>query len=115
MSSEYILEELQEKTRLKFKGSHAKAALDLLLYILQRIPLEVKDKEEYQPYLAQTKDLVPEQDTSILALAMLEDVDYLVTGDKADFLENKKVRTLTQVKLKSPREMLDILLEKSGD
>jgi hypothetical protein len=37
-------------------------------------------------------------------------VDFFVTGDK-DFLNNENVRKLLGEKLKSPREMLDLLLQ----
>ncbi|OGF57347.1 MAG: hypothetical protein A2Z21_02365 [Candidatus Fraserbacteria bacterium RBG_16_55_9] len=113
ITSEYILEELRGKIRLKFKGPHTKAALDLLLYIVQRIPLEAKQREACQPHLAHAEQLVPQQDAPILALALLDDVDYFVTGDKVDFLENKEVQALTHGRMQSPREMLDILLGKT--
>jgi putative PIN family toxin of toxin-antitoxin system len=108
VSSEYILAELQKKVRLKFKGPQKEAALDLLLYLLQRIPLDVKPLKEYQPNLARARTMVPEQDAPILAVAMLPEVDYFVTGDK-HFLENEDVLALPEVEVKSPRAMLTLL------
>ena len=110
VTSEYILEELREKIRLKFKEEHVRSALDLLLFLLQRLLLEVKHVEEYRVHLEEAKARVPEQDAPILALALLEDVDYFVTGDKEDFLENEGVQALLGEKMRSPREMLDLLL-----
>ena len=55
--------------------------------------------------------MVPEQDTPILAVALLQDVDYLVTGDREHFLENERVKALLGMRLKFPREML-LVLEK---
>jgi len=114
VTGEYILEELREKVRLKFKEPHAKAALDLLLYILPRMALEVKPPEAYRPHLEPAKGLVPEQDAPILAMALADDVDFFVTGDR-DFLDNEEVRKLLGKKLKSPREMLDLLLREPPD
>lgn len=42
VTSEYILEELRRKIGEKFQGAQEEAALDLLLFILSRIPLEAK-------------------------------------------------------------------------
>lgn len=42
----------------------------------------------YAPYLAEAQKLIREKDAPILAALMLEDITYLVTRDKRDFLEN---------------------------
>jgi len=105
---EYILEELRRKIREKFQGSQKEEALDLLLFILGRIPLEVKKEGEYRQNLPRALEVVPEQDAPILAVALLEDVDYLVTGDH-HFLEGEEVKALLGKRLKSPREMLTLL------
>lgn len=112
--SDYILEELRRKIRGKFQGPQKEVALDLLLFILSRIPLEVKEQNEYRKNLARALELVPEQDAPILATAMLEDVDYLVTGDKAHFLDNGRVKALLGARLKSPRAMLTLLESEPG-
>jgi putative PIN family toxin of toxin-antitoxin system len=110
VTSDYILEKLRGKIRIKFKGSQKEAALDLLLRILSSISVEVKRKQDYQANLAAALTYVPEQDAPILALAMLEDVDYFVTGDKKDFLENPKLTgTLWQAKIVSPKQLLELL------
>jgi len=114
VTSDYILEELRRKIRAKFQGPQKEAALDLLLLILSRIPLEVKEQKEYRNSLTRALELVPEQDAPILAVAMLEDVDYLITGDKAHFLDNEGVKALMGAKLKSPRAMLTLLEEEQG-
>ncbi len=110
VTSDYILDELREKIRLKFKGSQKEAALDLLLFILSRIRIEVKRREEYESNLAEALELVPEQDAPILAIAMLADVDYFVTGDVRDFFQNPKLQdTPWQAKIKRPHELLELL------
>jgi len=111
VSTDYILEELREKVRRKFKEPHRERALDLLLFLLQRLSLEVKRFEEYQMNLDRAKGLVPEQDTPILAAAMLEEIDYFVTGDKSHFLENERVCSILGTRLQSPNGMLSLLLE----
>jgi putative PIN family toxin of toxin-antitoxin system len=112
VTSDYILAELQEKIRLKFKPPQRETALDLLLYLLQRIPLEVKQPAAYLPNLAQARASVPdEEDAPILAVALLPDIDYFVTGDKAHFLGNEQARALLGQRLVSPRQLLDLLLK----
>jgi predicted nucleic acid-binding protein len=108
VTSEYLLDELRQKIREKFQGDQKEAALDLLLFILSRIPLDVKKAGQYRQNLPRALEVVPEQDAPILALALLEDVDYLVTGDK-HFLESEEVKALLGERLKSPREMLTLL------
>lgn len=114
VTSDYILEELRENIRRKFTGPQRAAALDLLLYLLERLALAVKHAAEYERHLARARQLVPRQDTPILAAAMLEDVDYLVTGDHAHFLDNPRVKALAEVTLVSPREILNLLTFHQG-
>jgi len=109
IETDYILEELREKVRSKLKGEQREKALDLLLFLLQRLPLKVKRFDEYSVNLSKVEGLVPEEDTPILAAAVQQEVDYFVTGDKIHFLENKGVRSLLKAKLKSPKEMLEVL------
>lgn len=111
VAADYILEELRQRIRDKFQGHQKEEALDLLLLLLSRTPLQVKEKNEYQHNLPRALELVPEQDAPILAVALLEEVDYLVTGDKIHFLESEEVKSLLGKKLKSLREMLTLLEE----
>lgn len=108
VTSEYILEDLREKIRLKVKEPYAGEALGLLEHLLHRAPLEIKPLDGVLSHLQRARELVPAQDAPILALAMLDDVDYFVTGDE-DFLGSEEVRSYLGRKLKSPREMLELL------
>lgn len=107
-SSEYILEELQGKIRIKYSGAQKEAALDFLLLLLGRISLDVKRLDGYYHLLKGLEKIVPDQDTPILAVGMLNDIDYLVSGDK-DFIKNKKVDALDTATVVTPRQMLDVI------
>ena len=74
-----------KKVRSKLKGEQREKALDLLLFLLQRLPLKVKRFDEYSVNLSKVEGLVPEEDTPILAAAVQQEVDYFVTGDKIHF------------------------------
>ena len=107
VTSDYILEELKQKITMKFTGPQKERALTLLLFILSRMQMKVIKRPEYQENLEQTKGVVPEQDTPILAVALLRDVDFLVTGDN-HFLKNQKVEALG-VSVLSPSDMLGLI------
>ncbi|MBI1730466.1 putative toxin-antitoxin system toxin component, PIN family [Candidatus Acetothermia bacterium] len=110
VTSEFILEELREKIRIKFKGPQKAQALDLLLHILAQIDLDVKAAETYRGKLALAETFVPEQDAPILALAMLDEVDYFVTGDLTHFQSNPNITAMPwRTKILSPRELLELL------
>lgn len=46
----------------------------------------------------------------ILAAAMVEDIDILVTGDK-HFLDNKKLKSCSKITVKKTVEVLDMLIK----
>jgi len=90
--TDFIIEELRENFKKKYKPEEWGRALDLLLRFLGTGYIEVKRWEEYSPYLEEAKKLTNEKDAPVLAAAMLDDIDYLITRDKKAFLENKKLK-----------------------
>ena len=105
--TDYILEELRSNIEEHYTSDERQIALNLLFDILQTGRIEVKTWEEYSPHLPKAMELTNEKDAPILAAAMLEDVDYLITRDKKAFLKNKKLRiTPWQHKIYSPRDFL---------
>jgi predicted nucleic acid-binding protein len=108
--TDFILEELRRKFSEMYGPQETQAALDNFLQFLATGSLEVKTYEEYFPHLEKAEKLIREKDAPILAAVMLEDIDYLVTRDKRDFLENESLReTPWMAKIKDPQEMLSLL------
>lgn len=106
----FILEELRKKFSEMYGPEETQAALDNFLQFLGTGSLEVKTYEEYSSHLAEAEKLIREKDAPILAAVMLEDIDYLVTRDKRDFLENERLRETPWIaKIKDPRELLALL------
>ncbi|MFQ5793702.1 MAG: putative toxin-antitoxin system toxin component, PIN family [Candidatus Bipolaricaulia bacterium] len=108
--TDFILEELREKFAGLYQPEEFQAALDNFLQFLGTGKIEVKIYEAYAPYLNEARVLIVEKDAPILAAAMLPDIDYLITRDKRDFLENPKLQGTPWIKkIKSPQELLALL------
>lgn len=113
--TDFILEELRENIGEQYTEPQKAVALDLLLLILETGRLEVKQWEEYAPYLEEALALIPEKDAPILAAVMLPDVDLFVTNDEKHFLKNQKLRgTPWAAKIRSPIDFLRRLEEGSS-
>jgi len=101
--SDYILLESRKNIEKKFTGDRKKMALDVLERLIISEALQVKGKGDYRVHLEEAKNLINEKDSPILACAMLEDVDILITGDR-DF-HTKRVKK--RVKVMSAGEFLE--------
>ncbi|MFQ5795100.1 MAG: putative toxin-antitoxin system toxin component, PIN family [Candidatus Bipolaricaulia bacterium] len=103
-------EELKRNISEKYSERQREEALDLLLTILSTGRIEIKGKDAYQKHLDEAKEMINEEDTPILAAAMLGDIDILVTGDK-DFLENHQIKLSEKIRVKRTKEILEQLEE----
>ena len=90
--TDFIIEELKRKFTELYGPGEVQAALENLLTFLGSGLVEVKNLKEYARNIPVAKTLIREKDAPILATVMLDDIDYLVTRDKGDFLENEAVR-----------------------
>ena len=105
--TDFILEELRENFAELYRPHEFDIALDLFLQFLSTGQIEIKTREAYAPYLGAAIALIAEKDAPILAALMLSDIDYLITRDKVDFLENAKLKETPWItKIKSPQEFL---------
>lgn len=112
--TDFIIEELREKFTELYDAAEVRTTLDNFLHFLGTGRLEVKTYENYALHLAEAEGLIREKDAPILVTAMLPDIDYLVTRDKRDFLQNAKLReTPWMAKIKSPQELLALLEERA--
>jgi putative PIN family toxin of toxin-antitoxin system len=108
--TDFILEELRENFEEQYSAEEAQAALENLLHFLGTGKIEVKTYDSYAAYLPEAQQLIRDKDAPILAALMLEDITYLVTRDKRDFLENERLRKTPWIhKIKSPQELLSVL------
>lgn len=106
--TDFILEELRENFAELYQAHEFEIALDLFLLFLGTGQIEVKTSEAYASHLEAATALIAEKDAPILAALMLPDIDYLITRDKADFLENEKLQKTPWIdKIKSPQEFLE--------
>jgi len=105
--TDFIIEELRENFREKYRPEEWGRALDLLLKFLGTGYVEVKRWDEYSYHIEEARKLTNEKDAPLLAAAMLDDVDFLITRDKKAFLENEKLRgTPLGRKVHSPQSFL---------
>ncbi len=87
-----IMEELRRNIVEKYTAQQAKNALDNLLQFLTTGQVEIKDVDSYKHLLANAQPFIRDKDVAILAATMLPDVNYLVTRDARDFLENSTLQ-----------------------
>jgi predicted nucleic acid-binding protein len=108
--TDFIVDELRENFAELYQPQEAHTALDLFLQFLGTGLLEVKRYEDYAPHLEDASALIAAKDAPILAATMLPEIDYLVTRDKQDFLQNPRLRATPWLeKIKSPQELLALL------
>jgi predicted nucleic acid-binding protein len=108
--TDFILWELQDNFAELYTPYEAQSALNSFLQFLSTGKIEVKTLEDYQSNLKAAQALIVEKDAPILATLMLEDIDYLLTRDKKDFLRNLKLQKTPWIKkIKSPQELLALL------
>lgn len=93
--SDYILLESRKNIEKKFTGDRQKDALEVLERLIISEALQVKRKEKYLVHLEDARALINEKDSPILACAMLEDIDILITGDRS--FHTKKVKDRIRV------------------
>lgn len=101
--SDYIVAEFRRTVEKKFTGDRKKKAVELLNRLLVSGAVEVKGREDYISYFEEADKLINEKDSPILACAMREDIDVLVSGDK-DF-HTSKVKG--RVRVMKAREFLE--------
>ena len=108
--TDFLIAELRENFQELYTPSQAQIALDLLLQYLSTGLLVVKTARDYKQHLKAAAEFVPAKDTPILAAAMLDDVDLLITWDAKHFLDNAKLMKSQWVaKIKHPDELLEML------
>lgn len=108
--TDFIIEELRANFDELYQPMEAQAALDLLLQFLATGLIIVKSAKEYQVHLEAAMQYVPQKDTPVLAAAMLEEIDFLITWDAKHFLKNTKLKDSPWGdKIKHPDELLEML------
>jgi len=108
--TDFLIAELRENFQELYTPSQARIALDLLLQYLSTGLLIVKTAQDYKQHLKTAAEFVPPKDTPILAAAMLDDIDLLITWDAKHFLNNVKLmQSQWEAKIKHPDELLEML------
>ncbi len=106
--TDYILAETERIVRRKFSVEGQKRSFDLLARFQTGQAVYVKPHVLYEPQVPPALELSNKKDAPILAAALQDEIDALVSGDK-DFLENTKLATLRRKKIFSTRELLERL------
>lgn len=107
--TDFILEELKRNLIQKYSKSEIESALQNLTGFLGTGLLEMKTTNDYRHHLQRAEELISRKDSPILAAAMLDDIDYLITRDQ-DFLSNQALEEKKiGRKIKNISEFLRIL------
>jgi len=80
--SDYILLEFEKNISRKFTGKRRKRAIELLTKIKDYDALEIKGRKDYLSHLREAEKVINKKDAPVLACAMLDDIDVLVSGDE---------------------------------
>lgn len=102
-----ITDYIEEELKRNFEDSFSKERKEEMLFELDIFTseCEIKTSNRYIEYLEGAKEKISDKDAPILACAMLDDIDYLITSDKEFYeIECKKTDIL------SPREARKVLL-----
>jgi len=108
--TDFIIAELRVKFSEMYIAAEVEAALDNVLQFLGTGRVEVKTYADYADLIDEVEPLIRAKDAPILAATLLPDVEYLVTRDKQDFLQNEAIQAKPwRDKIKDPHELLAIL------
>ncbi len=101
--SDYVLEEVKRNLKNKAVG-----LLDLLETFIDVIPIKVV-KSPSKNLVIKAVKYTHVKDAAVVASALEQKVDYLVSYDRKDLTENKKVKQKSGLKIVFPKEIVVLL------
>lgn len=107
VTSQTTIDEVVEHTDKIKKGEKEIAEFIVQHNLVVRKRIE---KEAIKPYL----DLVDNEDTHLIAGAILTKCDYLVTLDKKHLLRSDIKKKFLPLQIVSPKEVLEEIVQRSG-
>lgn len=104
ITTPYIISETEEVIRRKF------SKLQPPFQELKSEPFLVVAKNPTPAAVTRATQMISDpKDTPILAAAIVHRVDYLVTLDRKDFIDDKKVAQKSKIKIVAPATLVELL------